>query len=119
MDQIATKREVHDCNLYREGVCSKVPKHGLVHRVIVAVLGTSPGILLLLFSSGMGAVISQVSRYIPEIFWPVLAIVILVYIFVIWKAAYKNDRTSIEDYATTSAALFSTIVATLQFLKLS
>ena len=76
-----------------------------------------PGLLLLIFTSRMGAAVLEVANYVPELFWAVVTITSLVYLFVIWKAAYKHDRHSIEDYATTSAAIFSTIVASLPFLK--
>jgi hypothetical protein len=116
MDQLVGK-EVHDCKHYREGVCSKVARHGLFYRVFIAILGTMPGLLLLIYTSKRGAASVDVASYVPEMFWAVVTVTSLAYLFIIWKAAYKRDRPSIEDYATTSAAMFSTIVASLPFLK--
>jgi hypothetical protein len=105
-----------DCEFARQGRCAKVPYHSVPYRVFAAVLGTAPGLLVLLMSSQFGQAFERVKSMIPEMFYGVCAIVSIIYVGVIWYSTNKADRAKIEEYATQTAATFSTTIAALPFL---
>jgi ACR3 family arsenite efflux pump ArsB len=105
------------CNLRVEGKCKSIQKHGLFQRTLASVFGTSPGLMILLFSSQFFSVVTRVTDMVPGVFYSFCAVAMLAYLSIIWQSAHVPDRAKMIDYLTQTAATFSTTIATLPFLK--
>ena len=105
------------CNLHLEGKCKMNPFHSAWYRTFASVVGTAPGLLILIFSAQFRQAFKDAGEMVPMMLGSVCFVVFLAYIGVVWTSAHKSDRVSILDYATQTAASFSTTIAALPFLK--
>jgi hypothetical protein len=84
---------------------------------MAAVFGTAPGLMILLYSSQFFSVFSRVTEMVPFMFYSFASIAVLIYLSIIWQSAHISDRAKMIDYLTQTAAIFTTTVAALPFLK--